>query len=94
MGQDTNLSPEGALRKFVALPYFCIKWDMKNVLRLNDLIAVCVHNFPLIILLMLSSLRNESENENKIEINQYSSVNIRVILYISSIWIKKICLYI
>ena len=27
--------------------------------------AVCVHNLPLVILLMLSPLRNESENENK-----------------------------
>ena len=52
--------------------------------------AVCVHNLPLVILLILSPLRNESENENKI--NQNSSVNIRVISYISSIWIIKICL--
>ena len=35
------------------------------MLRLNDLKAVCVHNLPLIILLMLSPLRNESENEKK-----------------------------
>ena len=52
--------------------------------------AVCVHNLPLVILLILSPLRNESENENKI--NQNSSVNIRTISYISSIWIIKICL--
>ena len=38
----------------------------------------------------ISPLRNESENENKI--NQNSSVNIRVISYISSIWIITICL--
>ena len=36
------------------------------------------------------SITSESENENKI--NQNSSVNIRVISYISSIWIIKICL--
>ena len=42
------------------------------MLRLNDLMAVCVHTPPpLIILLMLSPLPNESENENKI--NQNSS---------------------
>ena len=35
--------------------------------------AVCVHNLPLVILLMLSPLRKESENENKI--NENSSVN-------------------
>ena len=52
--------------------------------------AVCVHNLPLVILIMLSPLRNKSENEN--EINQNSSVNIRVISYVSSIWIIKICL--
>ena len=44
------------------------------MLRLNDLMVVCVHNFSLVILLMLSTLRNESENENKM--NQNSSVNI------------------
>ena len=49
------------------------------MLRLNDLMAVCVQNLPLVILLMLSPLRNESENENKI--NQNSSVN-SYILYI------------
>ena len=42
--------------------------------------AICVHNLPLVTLLMLSPLRNESENENKI--NQNSSVNIRVTSYI------------
>ena len=42
--------------------------------------AVCVHNLPLVILLMLSPLRNEGENENKI--NQNSSVNIIISLYI------------
>ena len=52
--------------------------------------AVCVHNLLLIIILMLSPLRNESGNENKI--NQNSSVSIRVISYISSIYIIKICL--
>ena len=36
------------------------------MLHLNDLMAVCVHNLPLVILIMLSPLRNESENENKI----------------------------
>ena len=60
------------------------------MLRLNDLIAVCDHNLPLVILLMLSPLWNKSENENKI--NQNSSVNIRVNFYILSIWIIKICL--
>ena len=35
------------------------------MLRLNDLMTVCVHNLPLVILLMLSPLRNESENEIK-----------------------------
>ena len=49
------------------------------MLQFNDLMAVCVHNFPLVILLMLSHLRNESENENII--NQNISVNIRVISY-------------
>ena len=48
------------------------------MLRLNDLMAVCVHNLSLIILLMLSPLRNESE----IIDNQNSSVNIRVISYV------------
>ena len=52
--------------------------------------AVCVHNLSLEILLLLSPLRNESKNENKI--NQNCSVNIRVISYISNIWIIKICL--
>ena len=52
--------------------------------------AVCVHNLPLVIPHILSPLRNESENENKI--NQKCSVNIRVISHISSIWIIKICL--
>ena len=56
------------------------------MLRLNDLMAVCVHNLPLVILLMLSPLRNESENQNKID--QNSPVNIRVISYIAS----KTCL--
>ena len=53
------------------------------MLRLNDLMAVCVHNLPLVILLMLSPLRNENENKNKI--NRNSSINIRVVSYISSI---------
>ena len=52
--------------------------------------AVCVHNLSLIILLILCPLRSENENENKI--NQNSSVNIRVISYISSIWIITKCL--
>ena len=52
--------------------------------------AVCVNNLSLVILLMLSPSRNESENENKISQNR--SVNIRVISYISNIWIIKICL--
>ena len=60
------------------------------MLRLNELMAVCVHNLPLVILPMLYPLRNESENENKI--NQNCSVNIRAIFYISSIWIIKKCL--
>ena len=51
------------------------------MLRLNDFIAVCVHNLQLVILLMLSPLQNESENEKKIY--QNSSVNIRVISLIS-----------
>ena len=62
------------------------------MLRLNDLVAVCVHNLELVILQILSPLRNENENENKINQNTGSSVNIRVIYYISSIWIIKICL--
>ena len=49
--------------------------------------TVCVHNLPLVILQMLSPLRNESENE--IKINQNISVNITVISYKSSIWIIK-----
>ena len=49
--------------------------------------AVCVHNIPLVNFPMLSPLRNESENENKI--NQNSTVNIRVTFYRSSIWIIK-----
>ena len=36
------------------------------MLRLIDLMAVCVHNLPIVMLPMLSPLRNESENENKI----------------------------
>ena len=55
------------------------------MLRLNDLVAVCVHNLELVILQILSPLRNENENENKINQNTGSSVNIRVIYYISSI---------
>ena len=35
-------------------------------------VNTCVHNLPLVILLMLFPLRNESENEHKI--NQNSSV--------------------
>ena len=50
------------------------------MLRLNDLMSVCVHNLLLVILLLLSPLRNESENENKI--SQNSFLNIRVISYI------------
>ena len=68
----------------------CMIWDQKNMLRLNDLMAVYVHNISLVFLLMLSPLRNESENENKI--NQKSSLHIKVISYISSIWIIKKCL--
>ena len=45
------------------------------MLRLNDLMAVCVHNLPLVILLMLSPLRNESENEIK-SIFSYISIKI------------------
>ena len=60
------------------------------MLWLNDLIAVYAHKLPLVVLVMLSPLRNESENENKF--NQNSSINIRVIYYISSIWIIKIYL--
>ena len=44
------------------------------MLRLNDLIALCVHNLQLEILVMLSPLRNESENENKS--NENYSLNI------------------
>ena len=44
---------------------------------MNDLMEVSFHNRLLVILLMLSPLRNENENENKI--NQKSSVNIRLI---------------
>ena len=42
------------------------------MLRLNDLIAVCVHNLPLVGLMNspnISPSRNESENENKINQN-------------------------
>ena len=39
------------------------------MLRLNDLMAACVHSLPLVNLLMLSPLLNESENENKINQN-------------------------
>ena len=46
------------------------------MLRLNDLMAVCVLNLPLVILPILSLLGNESENENKI--NQNSSVYIPI----------------
>ena len=49
--------------------------------------AVCVPNLPLVILLMLSPLRNKVKT--KIKSNQDSSVNSRVISYISSIWINK-----
>ena len=52
------------------------------MLRLNDLMIVIVHNLPLVIILMLSPLRNESENGNKI--NQNSSVNITVISYVAA----------
>ena len=48
-----------------------------NMLRLNDLMAVCVHYLLIVILLMLSPLRNAPNDENKT--NQNSSVNIRVI---------------
>ena len=51
------------------------------MLQLNDLMAVCVHNLPLVILLMLSPLRNEIENENKIHVYQKSSVNIKSYMY-------------
>ena len=49
------------------------------MLRLNDLIAVYADKLPLVVLVMLSPLRNESENENKF--NQNSSINIRVYIY-------------
>ena len=49
------------------------------MLRVNDLLTVCVNNLPLVILLILCPLRNESENENKI--NQNSSVNIILELF-------------
>ena len=40
------------------------------MLRLNYLIAVCVHNLPLVMNSPnISPLRNESENENKINQN-------------------------
>ena len=45
------------------------------MLQLDDLMAVCVHNLPPVIPVMLSPLRNESENENKIY--QKSSVHIK-----------------
>ena len=35
------------------------------MLRLNDLVAVCVQNLELVILLLLSPLPSESENEIK-----------------------------
>ena len=60
------------------------------MLRLNDLMAVCVHNLPLVILLMLSPLRNESENENKM--NQNSSVHIQVIFQFSLLKSTKFAL--
>ena len=41
--------------------------------------AVCVNNLPLVFLLMLFPLRNESENENKIK--QNGSVNIISYIY-------------
>ena len=37
---------------------------LEELLRLNDLMTVCVHNLPIVILLILSPLRNESENES------------------------------
>ena len=49
------------------------------MLRLKNLMAVCIHNLPLLNLFMLSPLRNESENENKI--NQNSSVKIILELF-------------
>ena len=55
------------------------------MLRHDDLIAVCVHNLPLVILIMVSSLHQNITNQN-------SFVNIRVLYYISSICIIKICL--
>ena len=39
--------------------------DINRDKRINGLIAVCVHNLSLVILLILSPLRNEIENENK-----------------------------
>ena len=39
--------------------------------------AVCVHNLPLVILLILCPLRNENENK----LNQNSSVNISLELF-------------
>ena len=68
--------------RIVALPFYLYKMILEKMLRLNDLMAVCVHNLPLVILLMLSPLRNESENGNKI--NQNSSVNITVISYVAA----------
>ena len=49
-------------------------FNMLLMQHLSPVTAVCVHNNPLVILLMLSPLRNERENGNKI--NQNSSVNI------------------
>ena len=39
------------------------------MLRLNDLIALCVHNLQLEILVIMSPLRIESENKNKLNEN-------------------------
>ena len=89
-----HLSPEGVVR-YTPTPLLSSKRSpdcriaslffirLEDYVGLNDLMAVCVNNLSLVILLMLSPSRNESENENKISQNR--SVNIKVISYLSSI---------
>ena len=68
--------PEGELRKLhlhlcyhlhvkevriVALPFYLYNMRLEEYVATKGFNAVCVHNLPLVILRMLSPLRNKSE---------------------------------